>query len=394
MKNSYFDKDYTMDELVKKYELELEYRINFENQINQITEALTHYQENNIDQALAKLGITTDMDRVYIFEFKEELNIMDNTYEWCAEGITPQKDYLSDLESSMFPWWMDNLKENKAIVVNDVEKIPPVGTNEQNILKEQSIKSVLVIPLFNEELIGFMGFDDTRSTREWNLADIELLNAAGNLIISYWDKKNKTDELKEKNRELEETVNTIIQTLANISIERDPYTKRHSVRVESIASKMAEKLGFDSETVRIIRIASLLHDVGKVNVPKSILFKPGPLTELEYEMVKKHSEMGYEIISNIKLPEKIKDIVLQHHEKNDGSGYPNNLKADEILIEAKIVAVADVFESMISHRSYRPAHDVSTAAKFLKDNRGNLFDKHVVDILIEMVENKEIDILN
>jgi putative nucleotidyltransferase with HDIG domain len=288
---------------------------------------------------------------------------------------------------------MENLKNNNPIIIEDVSQIPEIGKNEKAILEEQLIKSVLVIPIFNDKLIAFMGFDDTESVRQWSTEDVQLLNAASNMILSYWNKINQQKELIRKNKQLKETVDSIINTLANITIERDPYTKQHCSRVAVLSSRIAEKMGFDKKDLSILKTGAKLHDIGKINVPKSILFKPGSLTELEFEMVKKHPEMGYEIIKEIKFNDKIKKIVLQHHERNDGSGYPYGLKENEILLESKIIAVADVFESMISHRSYRPARKVSEAVEFICDNRGNYFDPEVVDHLLELIEMNEFDFL-
>jgi putative nucleotidyltransferase with HDIG domain len=380
-------------QIIKDYKSKLDYRINFEQEMNQITALLTKNDNNNINRVLARLGKITHSNRVYIFEFKDGLNIMDNTYEWCAEGTEAQIDYLTDLESKMFPWWMENLKKNKPIIIDNVAKIPEIGKNEKEILEEQLIKSVLVIPIYNNELIGFMGFDDTESVRKWSAEDVQLLNAASNLILSYWNKINQQQELIKTNMQLRETVDSIIDTLANITVERDPYTKQHCSRVSEISIKIAEMMGFDRKRLSILKTGAQLHDIGKINVPKSILFKPGSLTELEFEMVKKHPEMGYEIIKEIKFNKKIKKIVLQHHERNDGSGYPYGLKEDEILLESKIIAAADVFESMISHRAYRPALKVSEAVEFICDNRGNYFDPEVVDFLLELIEKNEFDFL-
>lgn len=393
MKQIYDGYQVNSAQIIRNYKSKLDYRINFEHEMNQITAMLTRDKENNINKVLARLGKITHSNRVYIFEFKDNLKIMDNTYEWCAEDTAAQIDYLTDLESSMFPWWMENLKNNKAIIIDDVSQIPDVGRNEKEILEEQMIKSVLVIPIFNDELTAFMGFDDTESVRKWSTEDVQLLNAASNLILSYWNKQKQQQELIKKNRQLRETVDSIINTLANITVERDPYTKQHCNRVSIISRKIAEKMCFDEEALSILKTGAQLHDIGKINVPKSILFKPGSLSELEFEMVKKHPEMGYEIIKEIKFNKKIKKIVLEHHERNDGSGYPYGLKADEILLESKIIAVADVFESMISHRSYRPALKVSEAVEFICDNRGNYFDPEAVDCLLELIEKEELDFL-
>lgn len=383
-----------LPELIKKYKSKLDYRINFEKHMNTITKILTQYDNNNIDYVLKHLGNATNSNRVYIFEFKDNLNIVDNTYEWCSENTSPQIKNLTDLPSDMFPWWMKKLKNNEPIIINNIDNIPSVGKNEKEILKEQSIKSLAVIPLFNNKLHGFMGFDDTEKIRIWKSEDIDLLIAAGNLITTYWDREQINKQLIKKNRQLSKIVDSIIKTLTNITENKDIYTKNHSYNVAVISVRIALKLGLNKEQINIIRQAALLHDIGKIEVHPGILFKPNHLSDLEYEIIKKHAEFGYEIVKDIEFNDKIKKIILQHHERNNGSGYPQGLKTDEILLETKIIAVADVFEAMISQRSYRPALSISEALNFLKENRKVLFDSKIVDILVELVENNKLEFLN
>lgn len=163
---------------------------------------------------------------------------------------------LKNLPSDLFPWWMKKLKNNKTIVIEDIEEIPAEGNNEKEMLKDQSIKSLLVIPLFKDSLKGFIGFDDIKSKRKWNYADIDLLNTIGNLILSYWDNVDKTKKLHQINKELSQTVLSMIDILINISVERDPYTKDHSSRVALIAENIAKEFGLQSNELSNIKIGA------------------------------------------------------------------------------------------------------------------------------------------
>ena len=381
MNNNYQGNQNDLVKLIQRYELELEHRIKSENEINMIAKMLTFPDEDNINEILKILGKMTKVDRTYIFEFKDNLKFMDNTYEWTAGNAESEIENLKNLPSDLFPWWMKKLKNNETIVIEDIEEIPPEGNNEKEMLKDQSIKSLLVIPLFKDSLKGFIGFDDIKSKRNWNYADIDLLNAIGNLILSYWDNVDKTNKLHQINKELSQTVSSVIDILVNISVERDPYTKDHSSRVALIAENIAKEFGFQSNELSTIKIGSQLHDIGKINVPRSILFKPGSISELEVEMVKQHTRFGYEIIKDVNLPNVIKDIVLHHHERNDGSGYPDGLKEDEMPFETRLIAVVDVFEAMTSHRAYRPALTVDEALSYLDENKEIMFDKEIVNCL-------------
>ena len=134
-------------------------------------------------------------------------------------------------------------------------------------------------------------------------------------------------------------------------------------------------------------MASVIHDLGKIMIPSEILCKPGRLNPLEYELIKNHVQAGYDILKQIEFPWPLADIILQHHERLDGSGYPNSLKGDEIMLAPRILAVADVFETIASHRPYRPSLGLPHALNELRENRGKLYDNQVVDICLSLVED-------
>ena len=142
---------------------------------------------------------------------------------------------------------------------------------------------------------------------------------------------------------------------------KDPYTSGHQKRVSRLSIAIARQLGITVEKIDAISIASLIHDIGKIVVPESILSKPGPLSATEFSLIKSHPQTGHDFLKEIDFDYPIADIILQHHERNNGSGYPNGLKSNEIMLEAKIIAVSDVIEAMSSHRPYRPAIGIDKA---------------------------------
>jgi putative nucleotidyltransferase with HDIG domain len=162
--------------------------------------------------------------------------------------------------------------------------------------------------------------------------------------------------------------------------------------VALLAVAISRELGLEEEKIEAINTAAQIHDIGKINLPASVLTRPGRLSKIEYDMVKTHSRLGYEMISHIEFPEPVADIILQHHERIDGSGYPQGIKGDEIIPEAKILAVADVVEAMVSHRPYRPAFGVGEAIKEIKKGKGKLYDRRVVNACIKLIKNKKIDL--
>jgi putative nucleotidyltransferase with HDIG domain len=165
---------------------------------------------------------------------------------------------------------------------------------------------------------------------------------------------------------------------------RDPYTVGHEVRVAHLASAIAAELGVPNDVIKGLSIAAHVHDVGKIWIPVEILSKPGRLVPIQYEMIKLHSQIGYEILKDVEFPWPVATTILQHHERIDGSGYPFHLKGDDILLEAKIIGVADVVEAMASHRPYRPALGVDKALEEITKNKGILYDSDVVDACLRI----------
>jgi len=163
---------------------------------------------------------------------------------------------------------------------------------------------------------------------------------------------------------------------------RDPYTAGHQHRVTRLACAIADEMKLDDYHVKGVRIAASIHDIGKIHVPAEILSKPGVLTDMEFNIIKLHPRVGYGLLKSIDFPWPIADIIYQHHERLDGSGYPQGLTGREILTESKIIAVADVVEAMVSHRPYRPALGINAALDEIKAGRGTRYDARAVDACV------------
>ncbi|MBT7370797.1 MAG: PAS domain S-box protein, partial [Gammaproteobacteria bacterium] len=185
----------------------------------------------------------------------------------------------------------------------------------------------------------------------------------------------------EKHKEsLSETIIAIGSALEK----RDPYTAGHQKNVASLAANIAQKLGLNQELVKGIELGATIHDIGKIYIPSEILNRPGGLSETEFEIIKSHPIVGSEIISNVNFPWPIADMLLQHHERLDGTGYPKGLAGDEILLEARIIAVADVFDAVCSHRPHRPALGCEIATSILNEGAGILFDREAVNACLSV----------
>ncbi|MDK2943289.1 MAG: hypothetical protein PWQ24_4 [Mesotoga sp.] len=183
----------------------------------------------------------------------------------------------------------------------------------------------------------------------------------------------------------QKTIRGLIETLSTVVEVRDPFTAGHQRRVSKLATAIATEMGLGPEQIDTVREGALLHDIGKISVPTEILSKPGRLTENEWFLIQSHSEAGFKMLERIDLPWPISSIVRKHHERLDGSGYPHGLKGKDIPFETRIVTVADVFEAIVSHRPYRPAHETSTAITELTEGAGRLYDGDVVDCCLSLV---------
>ena len=194
-------------------------------------------------------------------------------------------------------------------------------------------------------------------------------------------------DMSELHREEEKARKALVATVRAIAATvdaRDPYTAGHMSRVADIAQKIANEMKLDPQIRQGLSLGCLIHDIGKIGIPSEILNKPGRLSGTEFELLKQHCQIGYDIIKDIEFPWPIGEMILQHHERLDGSGYPHGLKGEDIVLEARILAVADVFEAITSHRPYRPAHSKQEALKIFKSERGRL-DPEIVDCCLDLV---------
>ncbi len=192
-------------------------------------------------------------------------------------------------------------------------------------------------------------------------------------------------ELEHAHQEVLDTLQQTVTILSRAIEMRDPYTDGHQKRVSQLAVAIAQEMGLSETQVAGIRLGGLIHDIGKIHVPTEILSKPGHLSPLEFDIIKTHAEAGYDILKHTSFPWPIDRMILQHHEKLDGSGYPNGLKGDAIIIEARIITVADVIEAMSSHRPYRPALGIEAAEEEISQRRGVLYDEDVVACCLKVL---------
>jgi PAS domain S-box-containing protein/putative nucleotidyltransferase with HDIG domain len=201
-------------------------------------------------------------------------------------------------------------------------------------------------------------------------------------------RKQAEEALHQSLKKLRSNLAGTIQAMSSMVEMRDPYTAGHEKIVSMLARAIANELGLPSDAVDNIRMAASIHDIGKMSVPVEILSKPGRLSDIEMKLIQIHSQAGYDILKDVDLPYPIAQIVLQHHERLNGSGYPQGVKADDILFESRIVSVADVIEAMASHRPYRPALGIDMALEEIEKNKGIFYDAVVVDACVRLFREK------
>ncbi len=203
------------------------------------------------------------------------------------------------------------------------------------------------------------------------------------------ERKKAEERLQASNEELERVLRGTIDVIEQMVEVRDPYTSGHQRRVAELAEALAREMNLPEEScVSPIRTAAVIHDIGKTTVPAEILSRPGRLSAAEFELIKTHARVGYDIIKHANLPDPVAEVVLQHHERLDGSGYPQGLSGDQILPEAQILAVADVVEAMSSHRPYRPALGIELALKEIADGNGTRYYPDVVAACLSLFRDK------
>jgi PAS domain S-box-containing protein len=226
-----------------------------------------------------------------------------------------------------------------------------------------------------------VGANAARATHEGQAAIIGMLQDIS-------EKKRAEEQIQHYLQQLETAFMSTVEVATNLTEMRDPYTAGHARRVGEIAVAIGAELGFDTRRQEGLRVAGYLHDIGKINIPAEILAKPGKLSAVEFELIQGHPQASYDILKKVEFPWPVAQVALQHHERIDGSGYPQGLKGEAILLEARIIAAADVVEAMSSHRPYRPGLGVEAALAEIERGRGSVYDPVVADACLKLFREK------
>jgi PAS domain S-box-containing protein len=288
------------------------------------------------------------------------------------------------------------IRTGEICVSRDVATDPMMAPWREEALK-RGYMSTIAIPFQQFEGNLFQQFKGDLAcltahgvrVSRWSDAERRLMNqvasALGFGITTLRTALAKAQYQESLSASLEQTIEVITET----GDQRDPYTAGHQRRVGDLCVAIARKLGLSSKRTQGLRLAASIHDLGKIGIPAEILGKPGRLTENQYNLLKEHAQLGYEIVKNVQFPWPIAQMILQHHERLDGSGYPRGLKADEIFLESRILTVADVVEAMSSHRPYRPSRGIDEALDEVLSNSGTLYDTEAVEACVNLFRNED-----
>ncbi len=283
------------------------------------------------------------------------------------------------------------------VVIQELKKDDSFSPWLRDALR-RGFKSTMSIPLMaNNKAFGVLGIYSSSIDAFGKEEQLMLVEMANNLAYAIkalrtrCERDYSAQQLKASLNKMERILMQAVNSLGRTLEIRDPYTAGHQKRVTRLAMAIANGMDIPKTRINGIEIAGNLHDIGKIIVPTEILSKPGRINDMEWGIIKNHCQAGYDIVKDIEFPWPIGDILLQHHERIDGSGYPHGLKGDEILLEARILAVADVVEAMSSHRPYRPALGIDLALEEIEKNQGVLYDKDVVEACIRLFREKRFE---
>jgi PAS domain S-box-containing protein len=321
---------------------------------------------------------------------------------WVALGGTPQTMHAGAAaghEAGYLSMKPETLRAGPAaraieggesVLVQDIASDADCAALRQQAI-ERGYRAAVAVPLCaGGERLGaltiYAGEVNAFDVKEVRLLE-ELAGDLGYGMAALRTKQAHDLSAERLRRALFKTIETVALTIEK----RDPYTAGHQQRVAALATAIGERMGLDKGRLEGLRMGGLIHDIGKIYIPAEILNRPGRLTEAEFGLIKTHSQVGYDIMKGVEFPWPIGEMILQHHERLDGSGYPEGLSGNQIILEARILAVADVVEAIMSHRPYRPALGIENATAEIRKGRGDRYDPEVVDACIEVLKEEGFD---
>ncbi len=311
-------------------------------------------------------------------------------FENALDGIfqsTPEGRYLDVSPSLARMLGFESPQEVRMNITDIGQQLyvePSDRVRFQKLLEECGVVNGFVTQFYRKD-----------GSKIWVSVDARAVRDSHGVLLYYegfdeniTEQKKVEEALKESFESLQRILDGTVNALATSVEMRDPYTAGHQKRVAQIACAVAQEIGFSEKQIEGIRVTGFLHDIGKIVVPAEVLSKPTKLNEYEFSMIKAHAQAGFDILKGIEFPWPVATAVLQHHERLDGSGYPSGLSGKDIILEARILAVADVVEAMVSHRPYRPAFSIDYALEEISQNKNILYDVELVNVCVKLFTEK------
>jgi PAS domain S-box-containing protein len=353
--------------------------------------------------------LTTDREEQVLFEevardiaFALHGIELEEKRKRAEEALQESEEQLRLVVQNM-PIMLDALDADNNIIVWNQECKRVTGYSAKEIIGNPKALELLypdtaylqrVLAELGERGNDFRDWELELTSKEGSIKTVAWSNLSERFPIPGWDswavgvditdRRRAEEELRQSYQKLQKALEGTVHALVSAIEMRDPYTAGHQRRVTQLACAIANGMGLPEEQIEGLRMAGLIHDVGKISVPAEVLSKPGRLHEVEYSLIKVHPQVGHDVLKDMDFPWPLAQIVLQHHERLDGSGYPHGLSDGEIMLEARILAVADVVEAMVSHRPHRPAHSIDKALEEIAQNRGVLYDPKAVDACLKL----------
>jgi PAS domain S-box-containing protein len=338
------------------------------------------------ETAAATIGV--ERANVWLFnEDETELRCIDDyrasTGEHGSGAVLSESQYANEFAA---------LKSARYVAANDPHADPRTAGYAEGYLKPLGITAMLdaVIQISGRHL-GLLCLEHVGRAHAWEQDEIAFACQLADklaLSLAMREAREARAQISDYASKLEHAMRGTLEVVAKMVELRDPYTRGHERRVGDICAAIGAELGLDEERIEGLRVTGGVHDVGKIAAPAEILSKPTRLTPSEYALVKEHAQLGYEILQEVEFPWPVAEITRQHHERLDGSGYPRGLKDGEILLEARILAVADVVEAMSSHRPYRPGMGIDAALAEIERGAGKLYDGDVAAACLRLFREK------
>ena len=329
---------------------------------------------------LEKINARYSRDKEALIRAEEQLRIVvENTYDIVFQ-LSPLGviQYVSPRVKELYGYAPEDLIGKHLKKTTPLSELPKAFKVLKSTLSGKVITNFQINQLDAGGKVIPMEINSTPVRKDGKIVAVE------GIMRDISERKLAEEEAKHSTEKLVKAMEDTIQAMAMIVEMRDPYTAGHQRRVTQLACAIARQIGISEDCITGLRLAGLIHDIGKVRVPAEILTNPDGLSEAEFMMIKMHPVVGFDILKTIDLPWPIAQIVYQHHERMNGSGYPGGISGEGIILEARILAVADVVEAIASHRPYRPARGIDVALDEIRTNTGILYDGVIVDTCLKL----------